>query len=185
MSIDSRSLRSLPQQMRARGFTFIEILVAMLVLGVAVLAFAGLQVRALETTSVSHLRSQAMTLAADLSERMRANGGQMAAYRTAANFNGPDQPAGAPADWVSPGDGCMRFSDVNSNGCTPAQMALFDINEVEYLANQLLPDGTVAVAPCDGLVGVDCVAVGWAGTDAADCESNATANCIVMQVVVL
>lgn len=181
----SKDVRWLQPARRVGGFTFIEVLVAMLVLGVAVLAFAGLQVRALETTSVSHLRAQAMGVAADLAERMRANGGELATYRTAANFDGPASPAGTPVEWASPGTGCMRSADVASNGCTPAQMALFDINEIEFLAAQLLPDGTVFVEPCAGMAGMDCVAVAWAGTQAEDCDSNATPNCVVLQVVVL
>lgn len=173
-----------PRRRHARGFTFIEVLVAMLVLGVAVLAFAGLQVRALETTSVSHLRSQAMTLASDLSERMRANSGQMAVYRTVANYNGGELPAGAPATWASPGAGCMYFIDAAINGCSPAQVALYDINEIEFLAADLLPRGRVLIEPCVDVPTLDCVAVAWSGTDPADCESSATPNCIVMQVVI-
>jgi len=181
MSIDVRS-PSAPR--RIRGFTFIEVLVAMLVLGVAVLAFAGLQVRALETTSVSHLRSQAMTLASDLSERMRANSGQMAVYRSAPNYDGGDTPAGVPATWASPGTGCMFFVDAAVNGCAPSQVALYDINEIEFLAADLLPQGRVVIQPCVDVPSLDCIAVAWSGTDPADCESSATANCIVMQVVI-
>jgi type IV pilus assembly protein PilV len=166
-----------------RGFTFIEILIAMLVLGVAVLAFAGLQVRALETTSVSHVRSQAMTLASDIVERMRVNQDNplaVAAYLNAANYNGADVPSGAPASWAAP-TGCMRFVDVNTNGCSAAQLAQFDINEVEYLAGQFLPRGRLLVAPCVAAAG-NCVFLAWNGTDPADCDDNASPNCVLMQV---
>lgn len=169
---------------KQRGFTFIEVLIAMLVLGVAVLAFAGLQVRALQTTSISHMRSQAMTLAADLVERMRANPEQIDTYLAGGLYDGADEPAGAPREWASPGDGCMSFENVDQDGCTTLQLAEFDINEVEYLAGQLLPDGRIQVRTCDeGIPGSDCVFVSWNGTAPVDCETNATPNCVLMQVV--
>lgn len=167
-----------------QGFTFIEVLIAMLVLGVSVLAFAGLQVRALETTGISHMRSQAVTLAADLVERMRANDVEMSIYRSAMQYNGAAIPAGSPDEWVAPGVGCMRFSDVLTPGCSTAQLAAFDINEIEYLAGQLLPEGRVRVAACTDVADMECVVVAWGGVDPADCETNATPNCIVMQTVV-
>lgn len=166
-----------------RGFSFIEVLIAMLVLGVSVLAFASLQVRALETTGVSHVRSQAMTLAADMSERMRANPTAIATYRTAALYNGANVPTGAPSTWTSPGTGCVLTANVNSNGCTAVQMATFDINEIEHLAGQLLPAGLVRVALCPGMTNVDCITLAWGGTAINTCANNASPNCVVMQVV--
>lgn len=56
-----------------RGFTLIEILVAVIVLAVGLLGLAGLQTAALKYTSTAYQRSQATSLAYDIADRMRAN----------------------------------------------------------------------------------------------------------------
>lgn len=56
-----------------RGFTLIEVLIAILVLAVGLLGLAGLQVVSLKTNHNAYLRSQATYLAHDAIERMRAN----------------------------------------------------------------------------------------------------------------
>lgn len=56
-----------------RGTTLIETLVALLVLSIGLLGVAALQVNALQSNQMSHVRSQASVLAYDLADRMRAN----------------------------------------------------------------------------------------------------------------
>ena len=58
---------------KQRGFTLIEILVAMVVLAIGLLGLAGLQSTALQFTSSAYLRSQATSLAYDMADRMRVN----------------------------------------------------------------------------------------------------------------
>lgn len=171
-----------------QGFSFLEVLVAMLILGVAVMGFAGLQVRALQSTGVAHVRSQAMTLASEMTERIRANPSALATYTTAANWGVSTIPPGQPSDWAST---CQAIAaNVNNtpsnSGCTDAEMATFDTQEVQFQAQQMLPDGRVSVRNCNGAL-VTCVFVAWGGTDATDnakCGSNGDPNCVSMQVVV-
>jgi len=56
-----------------RGFTLIEILVTVVVLSIGLLGLAGLQAVALKFNSTAYQRSQATSLAYDITERMRAN----------------------------------------------------------------------------------------------------------------
>lgn len=56
-----------------RGFTLIEILVALLVLAIGVLGTLALQARSLQQTQDAHLRGNAVMLANDLLELMRSN----------------------------------------------------------------------------------------------------------------
>jgi type IV pilus assembly protein PilV len=56
-----------------RGTTLIETLVALLVLSIGLLGVAALQVNALQSNQMAHVRSQASVLAYDLADRMRAN----------------------------------------------------------------------------------------------------------------
>ena len=58
---------------RARGFTLIEALVALLVLSIGLLGVAALQLSSLRSNHSSSLRSQATLLAYDIVDRMRAN----------------------------------------------------------------------------------------------------------------
>lgn len=58
---------------RERGLSLIEVLVAIVVLSVGLLAMAGLQLTGLRASQGAGLRAQAATLASDMAERMRAN----------------------------------------------------------------------------------------------------------------
>jgi len=58
---------------RTSGFTLIEVLIAVLVLGIGLLGVAGLQSVALSMNQGSYVRTQATVLARDIADRMRAN----------------------------------------------------------------------------------------------------------------
>lgn len=59
--------------LHSKGFTLIEVLVAVLVLSIGLLGIAGLQTRSLQFNGDAYYRTQAQLLATDLAERMRAN----------------------------------------------------------------------------------------------------------------
>lgn len=171
---------------RQAGYSFFEVLVAMLVLGIAVMGFAGLQVRALNSTGVAHTRSQAMTIASELVERIRANASALATYSTPGLYGDPAVilPAGDPTSW---GTTCYTVN-ANQNGCAPAAMATYDVQEIQYLANELLPAGRVDLRNCAGAGAAAppldrCVFVSWSGTLPANCVNNATPNCVAMRVM--
>jgi type IV pilus assembly protein PilV len=58
---------------KASGFTFIEALVALIVLSIGLLGVAALQLTSLRSNHSASLRSQATLLASDMVDRMRAN----------------------------------------------------------------------------------------------------------------
>lgn len=188
-----------PMATPQRGFSFFEVLIAALVLGVAVLGFAGLQVRAIGSTGEAGLRSQAATLAGELIERIRMidTGGagslNRTAYEVATLWTNP-----LPAlPWTigngTTGNSCIYTAagTVNAAGnvnvCTEAQMVRADALEIRLLAAQLLPQGTVAVRACPGGATLTCVHIGWRGQDAtlappAGCElGTLQPNCFSMQ----
>jgi type IV pilus assembly protein PilV len=58
---------------KVRGFTLLEVLVAVLVLSVGLLGLAGLQAHSLRNNHSAMLRSQAVAIGYDLLDRMRSN----------------------------------------------------------------------------------------------------------------
>jgi type IV pilus assembly protein PilV len=58
---------------RTRGFTLVEVLVALVVLSIGLLGIASLQLSSLRWNHGASLRSQATLLAYDIVDRMRAN----------------------------------------------------------------------------------------------------------------
>lgn len=200
-----------PAAMRRHdGFSLLEVLFAMLIVGIAVVAFAGMQIRALGTTTGSHLRAQAAVLAADFAERARmlvhANQHPLCPAppaETLVDFRacvraellatwatGEQPPAGAPADWNGGDETCMfpgAFNGGVTRCDTPEVVARADMLEARFMARQLLPQGTMDLRACDGAGDLACIFVGWRGVDAADagaCQfGGANPNCLVMQVL--
>ena len=95
-----------------RGFTLIEVLVALVVLAIGLLGMSSLMMTSMQSNQSAYLRSQASVLAYDLIERMRANKDR--AITT-------DDYTMAVTVTSAPGDpGC------SSGSCTPAQQATLD-----------------------------------------------------------
>lgn len=114
---------------RARGFTLVEALVALVVLSVGMLGIAGLYLESLRSGRMTILRSQAVTLAADLADRIRANRAGAAGYEHAID----DEPETVAA--------CVDAG----GGCTPAEMAEHDKAEWIAAVQTALPSGAATV----------------------------------------
>ena len=63
----------LKNMIRQKGFTLLEVLVAVLVLAIGLLGLAGLQATSLRMNQSASTRSQATNLAYDMADRIRAN----------------------------------------------------------------------------------------------------------------
>jgi type IV pilus assembly protein PilV len=107
-----------------RGFTLVEVLIALIIMSVGMLGIAGLYVHSMQAGRTSLFRHHAVTLAGDIADRIRANPRAVGAYAL----------AGANNNCV---DGGID--------CTPAQMAANDIFLWEQQAADTLPSGTVTV----------------------------------------
>jgi type IV pilus assembly protein PilV len=136
-----------------------EVMVSMLLLGVAVIGFAALQVRALATTNSAMYRTQAASIAQELGERMRMNPAGRATYKD---------------EWDATK---VDANKCESASCTPENMAFYDMRTITKLAKDTLPNGQVAVLPC--VAGTNlCVYVAWnqttatKGTVAPHCASG-------------
>ncbi len=95
-----------------RGFSMIELLVAVLVMGVGVLGVTALQMLSLQNNRSALLRAEAVQLAYDMMDRIRAN--PQGAV-----------PGGA-YDGLDVGDNPPGAADCVANNCSQAQMISFD-----------------------------------------------------------
>lgn len=72
-----------PRASAERGFTLVEALVALIVLSIGLLGIAALYVETLRANRTALVRTQAVTLTADLADRIRANRTPAGAYACA------------------------------------------------------------------------------------------------------
>ena len=98
-----------------RGFTLLEILVALLVLSIGLLGLAGLQTFSLRNNHSALLRSQAVVLAYDALDRMRSNRDQAMLGAGSAYNTTYSQAAGSYST-----TGC-------SSNCTSSDLATYDL----------------------------------------------------------
>lgn len=165
------SARSVACVNSQRGVGMVEVLVALLVMSIGLLGYAGLQLRALGSTEDAHYRTQAIVLAQDVAERISANPQALAAYLNSANWPAVSGFSGKPAGW----DNC------SANPCTPNAMAASDILQATWQSAWLLPNGQTAVAECVA-GGPICVTVSWRDTTPASCTLPDD-DCVRLEVV--
>lgn len=122
---------------RQRGFSLVEVLIALVVMSVGMLGIAGLYVQGMQAGRTSMLRHHAVTLAGDIADRIRANPTAAGAYDHRANATGTD-------------NSCVS----GGISCTPAQMAANDIFVWQAQADATLPAGDVDVTFNAALGGV-------------------------------
>lgn len=118
------------------GFSLLEVMIGVLVMGVALLALAAMQTRMLASSNGSKMRQVATAQAYSMSDAMRTN---MAAF-TAGTFDNPTAAATA---------SCM-----NGAGCTATQMAQTIYSNWRAQLAASLPGGTGVICldstPDDG-----------------------------------
>lgn len=71
---------SVSRRRRSRGFSIIEVLIALLVLAIGLLGLAALQAQGLRFNHDAYVRTQATNLAYDIVDRMRSNRANVAGY---------------------------------------------------------------------------------------------------------
>ena len=104
---------------QAKGFSLVEVLIALIVMSVGMLGIAGLYVQSMQAGRTSMLRHHAVNLAGDIADRIRANPTAGAAYITTQGANNT----------------CVA----GNTDCTPAQMAANDIFLWQAQAAEFLP----------------------------------------------
>ena len=116
----------------AAGFTLVEVLVALVVLSIGMLGIAALYLEGLRASRDALVRSQAVALAADMTDRIRAN-------RYIPVGAGKYDPALITAALVA-------ACETAGSTCTPAQMYANDLYRWQQAAQAALPAGNASVA---------------------------------------
>lgn len=138
-------------QRTMKGFSLVEALVAMVVLAIGMLGIAGLYVESLRAGRTALTRTQAVSLAADMADRIRANRLGRAGYEKAATDN------------IEPETVCE-----DAEVCAPPQMALHDLAVWQDTVEEALPDGQCAVAVDSSVSPIMyTITVSWAETGQA------------------
>jgi type IV pilus assembly protein PilV len=118
-----------------RGISLVEAMVALVVLAIGMLGIAALHVESLKANRTALLRTQAVNLANDLADRIRANRQAGVSYRLAAGI-------------LPPVGDC-----VVTNNCTDDQLAVDDLARWVRAVRLVLPPAPNGTPPTT-LVGV-------------------------------
>lgn len=117
-----------------RGFTLIEVMIALLIFSLGLMGMAGLMVLSVKTNHSAYLRTQASFLAQSLADRMRANMGLINSYN------------GAYSASTAGSDPCASGA-----ACSPAQVVTRDRALWSRQLVDSLPNASANVA-CGGAV---------------------------------
>jgi type IV pilus assembly protein PilV len=119
---------------RNGGFTLVEVMVALFVLGVGLLGLAMLQTTGMRFTTNSYSRTQATYLAYDIIEKMRANLGAF----TAGSYDVLDFAAANAV--ISNYASCKSSScDCETNVCSDSALAQYDLGQWYERQRTLIP----------------------------------------------
>ncbi|MFN3712598.1 MAG: type IV pilus modification protein PilV [Alcanivoracaceae bacterium] len=160
-----------------RGVGMVEVLVALLVIAVGVLGYAGMQLFALRGAEDAGSRTHATLIARDALERLLINPAGGGTYFGADSW---------PAAPVAPG--AAYPSLCGSADCAPAGLASADIEQLSWMAANTLPLGMImARDDCSGVPSASCVVVSWQGVTPADCIAGgqipARDSCVVLEAL--
>ncbi len=137
------------------GFTLIEVLVSMVILSIGLLGIFAMQSRALMDNQDAYLRTQAVFLAYEMSDRIRAN-----ATHWESKLASLSDILTQAESFKVPGDGspqhpfCSAYDPTTVNlaepladpiSCTPEQMAEYDTYRWLQDVASVLPSGAVAI----------------------------------------
>lgn len=127
-----RIRQGLSMRKKMLGMGMVEVLVALVILSVGMLGTATLYVTSLQAKTTALSRMQAINLATDMADRIRANRSVPTSYEILAS-----------ATATTPSVNCIQKLAVAAVTCTPAQMAVADLFTWSSNVTSTLP-GTVS-----------------------------------------
>jgi type IV pilus assembly protein PilV len=116
------------------GFTLIEVLVSMIILGIGLMGVTRLQLATLQNNNASQYRSVAIQIGSDLYERMRANPDGV----LRGDYDHPATTTSDAAYTVASGGPCSA-----SAVCSSTQRSVDDLTDAMNQTKRLLPGGAI------------------------------------------
>ena len=129
---------------RPRGFTILEVLIALLVFSLGLLGMAGLLVISVKTNHSAYLRTQASFLAQSMGDRMRANTPRV----WAGDYDGTYTGTTGDTDPCPGGTACTR-ENIATRDKAQWETQLGDQLPNSSAEIDCTPDGTVDVSPSE------------------------------------
>lgn len=146
------------------GIGLLEVLVALIILALAILGYAAMQLRAVQTTGESIDRTQALSIMQAVGEKLRVNESMVDEYKKQFNAINQDTPPSKPTKMCG-----LDGKQVNSL-CTSQELVTA---ESYLLAQQLSSLGFVMrIVDCPGnrssnsIMNSQCIIASWADTKA-------------------
>lgn len=160
---------------KQNGFSMIEVLVSLLVIGIGLLGLSGLQIASVKGTNNAHSRNVATMLGMEIGERMRAN------------------PAGVIGGFYDSNVSNVSCTTAETQcrgtvACTPQQIARADLQEVmcgvrrnttgnvrEGGAALLLPNGTFNITcngACSDVLAEHIISMTWSTAKLVDAQDD-------------
>ena len=145
-----------------RGFTLVEVLVALVVMGVGLLGIAKLNALALSGTSTARMRSLAALEAASLASSMHANREYWAGSpATATIVSAGSISSTTDATLSSALSSAPSCTSGNAAPCSAAYLAAYDLANWAMALNSVLPQESATVA-CTSSAPIACtITVQW------------------------
>jgi type IV pilus assembly protein PilV len=167
-------MRQIPQTRRHRGFSLVEVMVALLVISIGLLGIAKMQALAIATTGSARLRSLGALEAASLASMMRADRAYWASAAVAGTplivkVQGPSI--------VSSSNNVIQVTpaaDCGAAACTtPLEMANYDLDQWAQSVSKVIPNefATITcqqpapVAPVPAMPVTCSISIAWAETN--------------------
>jgi type IV pilus assembly protein PilV len=159
-----RPCRPLARRSTSRGAGLIEVLVAILVASLGLLALAGSTAASVRYTKMAQYRATATQLASDIAERARANivDGVVDPYEVKSKF---DDQATLPTKPVTT---CRAAADT----CAVADIAAMDLYEWRLAARNQLPEGSVYLVKDAAVAGAFDLWIAWRDPSLATNEAS-------------
>lgn len=172
-------LSTLSATRSGRGFSLLEVLIALLVFSVGLLGIGGLQLLSKQTNFEAIQRTTASMLVYDIIERMRANPRALGDYTS---YTGS----------ITVGGGILigPATDCETSECTAAELAAYDLRQWEQAIDGatetsadgdnaggvLLPTGCIT-GPADGSAGTYTISLAWQGKAALSDAAKSDNRC--------
>lgn len=163
--------------LKQKGVGLLEVMVSLMLLGIAVLGFIAMQVKANNVSMEADHNTHALEIIKDLHERMRINREGTREFELG-TFDATTTPA---------------LMDCRTNDCDPRNLMIFDFHQVNNNAQNLAMSLAVSECPINALGDRrHCIYVAWGnttptiGADATDCVNDQNvyqpnAQCVFME----